>query len=639
MTYPGDNNLSEDIRQRVEGTYRQSRQLALAGKIQEATLGCEFVLRLDPLYEPARELTRKLEAGESLAEEAAGADGSGAEAPVGEADPAAAFDQPAEPQAPPEPDFDLDAQIEDLMERRDFRTLLSLAEDHRPAIDAKPELAQAVATATERLEAEPYVRSFLEAAESAQRQGREEEALALLEKVRVLDPSHPSVPAESPKSVHFEEENDRIRELLEEGQRALERGDHQAAIDSWSRIFLIDIDHSVADQLIKDARRQKAERERQIEEAFHEGVSLFELGSTDKARQQFEKVVALDSSHHQAKEYLQGMDVAELPELEGGAEPSGDVEVFVPPDPVSADQGPAAEEDEESSEAAAGLPPEAGAEDDVLADDAPLTPPRKTGLLANRRFLTIAGAAVVVLLAVFALLYLKRDTFFPNSADVPVVSEIDALARARKLHEAGQIQMAIAQLNRLPTDHSQYAEAQALIAQWQAPPEVEPEPTGPSEEDLAQRDALVELARASNDNREFLAAAAHFREAAQLAPLEDDDLLLQEEVQQNLAGLESQVELFEQGDWEFVLPDLWRLHQANPDDKDVVRLMVDSYYNLGVRDLQRGDTSNAGEKFERAVELDPSDADVERLLRFSQVYDERSADLLYRIFVKYLPFR
>jgi hypothetical protein len=38
----------------------------------------------------------------------------------------------------------------------------------------------------------------------------------------------------------------RIDELLAEGQASFERSEHQAAIDAWSRIFLIDIDHDAA---------------------------------------------------------------------------------------------------------------------------------------------------------------------------------------------------------------------------------------------------------------------------------------------------------------------------------------------------------------------------------------------------------
>jgi tetratricopeptide (TPR) repeat protein len=615
MSYPGDTNLSAAIQERVQNTYAQSRELALKGKTQEASLGCEFVLRLDPLFEPARELAQQLESG----------------GPISEAE-----GKPAE-SAAADPDFDLATELESLLDVRDFRTLLSVAKDHATRVAADSALAEMVTAAEQRLEAEPYVRSFIESAEKAQRQGRQDEALALLEKARSLDPSHPSLPAAAYQPEH-DESNDRIRELLDEGQRALDRGDHQGAIDSWSRIFLIDIDHGEATRRIENARRLKAENERKIEEAFHEGVSLWEIGTTDKAREQFERVLRLDSSHPGARDYLERMDARaalDSPPL-AGATPSGDAEIFSPPDPGGAPK-PA---------------PDAGFEDAELPDLEELgaapakrrpkeagQPKKKgSGLLGSRRFLLVGGVVVVLLVAAFAALYLKRETFFPNSDEPPIAAQPDALAMARKLQAAGQTAMAVARLKQLATDHPQYAEAQALIAQWEAPPPPE-EPTGPSPEDLAKRDALVGLAQQARQGQEYLRASTYYARAAQLAPLDEEDQLLQAEVDQRLAGLETEIELFRQGDWEFVLPGLWKLHAANPDDRDVTRLMVDSYFNLGVRDLQRGDTKQAAEKFTRAAELDPEDAEVARLLRFSEVYGTRPSDLLYRIFVKYLRFR
>jgi len=640
MTYAGDNELSEELRQRVEETFKQSRELAQEGKTQEATLGCEFVLRLDPLFEPARELLSRIETGGDLTD-----------APEAPAEPALpAFDDPQtvalDASDTSAIDFDLQTELVDLLEKRDFRTLLSLAEEHKDQVTGDPELTARVMEATERLESEPYVRTFIDSAETAHREGNSQEAEALLEKARALDPSHPALPA-PPVATEFDETNERIRELLEEGQRALERNDHQGAIDSWSRIFLIDIDHAEANKRIEGARRLKAENERKVEEAFHEGVSQWELGSTDKAREQFEKVLGLAPTHNAAKEYIARMDARAAepdPEPMGtGAQPSGDHEILTPSDSLAFARGKASERDEQAGPDEIDEP---GSFADLEAGEEPEPPPVErvasgsTSLLGNRRFLTLAGGGVLVLLLAFAALYWKRDAFFPNSEEAPAATQVDVLARALKLYEAGGTAGAIAQLRRLPTEHPQYAEAQTLIAQWETPVEVEEEvPAGPSDEELASRGTLVARAQTARDNREYLLASGLYADAAKIAPLDDQDRMLHEEVQQRLAGLESQIELFEQGDWEFVLPDLWRLHAANPDDKDVVRLMVDSYFNLGVRDLQRGDTPAATEKFTRAQELDGADLEVERLLRFSQVYGQRPADLLYRIFVKYMPFR
>ena len=67
--------------------------------------------------------------------------------------------------------------------------------------------------------------------------------------------------------------------------------------------------------------------------------------------------------------------------------------------------------------------------------------------------------------------------------------------------------------------------------------------------------------------------------------------------------------------------------------------MVDSYFNLGVRDLQRKDTASAISNLKEAQKLSADDAELSRLIEFAETYQGRPEDLLYRIFVKYVPFR
>src|SRR5262245_53102614 len=63
MNYPGDSSLSQDIRSRILSTFDQTLSLAEQGNRQEALLGCDFVLRMDPHFTPARRLQERLDAG------------------------------------------------------------------------------------------------------------------------------------------------------------------------------------------------------------------------------------------------------------------------------------------------------------------------------------------------------------------------------------------------------------------------------------------------------------------------------------------------------------------------------------------------------------------------------------------------
>ena len=100
-----------------------------------------------------------------------------------------------------------------------------------------------------------------------------------------------------------------------------------------------------------------------------------------------------------------------------------------------------------------------------------------------------------------------------------------------------------------------------------------------------------------------------------------------------------QIGLVEQHEWEIALRDLWRLHEADPGNRDVTRLMVESYYNLALRDLKRMDTKQALQNLREAQGLDPDDRGLRRQIAFAEAYQNRPKDMLYRIYVKHLPER
>ena len=81
------------------------------------------------------------------------------------------------------------------------------------------------------------------------------------------------------------------------------------------------------------------------------------------------------------------------------------------------------------------------------------------------------------------------------------------------------------------------------------------------------------------------------------------------------------------------------MHDSDPANRDVTQLIVDSYYNLAVRDLQRADAKKAAENLKEALNLQQDDELLKRHYLFAQTYQERPKDLLYRIYVKYLPYR
>ena len=732
MSYAGNAKLSQEIQNRILNTFQQTIALVEEGNVQEALLGCDFILRLDPLFEPARKLQGRLqESGTDVSVEdlaAFAASPLDAELPplgddVEESSESAPLHIEAEAKDFTLPDLDeeivtppaieLSSTFAELFAQRQFGKILELAAQNQEALEGDPDLRDVAESAQARLEAEPYVRSFLESSRQAHQEGDLDKAQSLLGKARELDATHPDIEAfeaelmpvevepppavesaaepppvvESPVPEAFQvdetadwldeassepepspepeaveaapEESEvvptpplvdsepsarldtdsekRIDDLLKEGQVAFEKGEYQSAIDAWSRIFLIDIDHAEASRRIELARKLKAEVERQIEEAFHEGISQFEAGETDAAHESFNKVLEMQAGHVGATEYLEKIDGGETADAaEAGGTPIPALDDL----PVASGMDAA---DPLVADETIDLAPMPEADMAPMSRPEMASKPRKAPR-GKSKFLAIGAVVLVAVLAIGWYLYSRRDQVFPNSeteqAAVPV-ERTDPLTKATQLHEAGNTALAVAQLRRLAPDHPQYAQAQTLIAQWEerAVEEDEAEVAEPTEDELVVQGELVAAAREALSNNENLAASELLDSAEEIGPLEEDDLGLRDEIAAELEVVEEPLRLYEQGDWEYALPNLWRLHDEHPGNKDITQLMVGCYYNLGLRDLQRGDPVTASEKFEEALALAPDDFELQRLAAFANAYKQRPSDLLYRVFVKYHPFR
>jgi tetratricopeptide (TPR) repeat protein len=672
MTYPGNPSLTADVQQRILTTYRQSVQSAARGSRDEALLGCDFVLRLDPQFRPARNLQQMLAANrepaayEQLLVELDGGAPAASGAPAARGDLRASFTQ--------------------LLAERRFAELLNAAERDKRIIATDPALAELVEQAQGRYEAEPYVLKFADAAAAKLAAGDRAEAERLLEKARSLDPTHPRIaevsdavaaagtpapapqaPAELPaldfgsfelpsaEDAGFgsfdleaseptatpadgaarppEETSGRIVSLLSEGQAAFDRGEYQAAIDAWSRIFLIDIDHDEAARKIERARQLKAEKEREVEEIFHEGVARFDAGELAASREAFRRVLEIQPSYALAREYLDKLDEREA----GGALPGAGLPELAP---LPAEPAGAARPEPRRGASEAGAPASAPERRRAAVGPSYVAASKRPAGGPSPRLLLLGGGVLALLAVGGWFVFSQRERLFPNAAEPAAAAPAaaDPLEAARKLHGEGKTAVAIAQLKRLPPSHPAHAEAQALIAQWESIPAPGAAPAVDTAA-IARRRELLERAQAALADGENFRARRFFRAAAELAPLDGDWITMSATAEERLAPLGPELDRFRDGDYEYLINALWRRREAEPSNRDVQRMLVDAYHNLGVLDLQRGDPAGAREKFREARGIDATDSEIQRLERFATTYENRAQDLLYRIFVKYAPMR
>jgi tetratricopeptide (TPR) repeat protein len=603
MGYPGDTSASREIQLRILSTFKQTLRHAERDRWEEAHLGCDFILRLDPSFEPARVLKRRmaddtvvdLDDLREIADQAKLEPGAGATA--------AATGLLIEDDGL---DLDLDLDLPTTEEGDE-----EAGESDGGAIEFELELDEALS--------------------DLEMEGDQPEGL-LLEPTP--DEERPAEEESAEGAPIDRESEQRIAELLSAGQAAFDRQDYQQAIDAWSRIFLIDIDHVEASRLIDEARVLKAEAERELDEILHEGIAHLEAGEDAMARDAFNRVLALQPNHLVAKEYLGQLEPDTLG-VDGDTASEG----------VAAPRVPEPERAPRKTEDRPELPrdPEAKPEEDELEEAEPEETETQAPAKSPRRSFVYIGTAVL-LLAVGAGWYLfsRWDAIFPNSTQessaAGTAGRPDPIARARNLHEAGNTPLAISQLERLSPDDPKYAEAQALIAQFN-----EPEADAEAEAVRLETSILVasletELDQAYDDRR-YLKASMILDRIAEIQPLSDEQTILRGDLDARLEPIETQIALIRQGEWEYALPQLWRMLDERPDDRDVLMLLVDGYFNLGVRDLQRGRPTEATEKFREALALSPDDVEIQRLDSFARAYQAQPQDLRYRIFIKYVPFR
>jgi len=194
----------------------------------------------------------------------------------------------------------------------------------------------------------------------------------------------------------------------------------------------------------------------------------------------------------------------------------------------------------------------------------------------------------------------------------------------------------------VPESSEHYAEAQSLIQQWEALAPTPAAPVngdGPSPEQLARRQQWLDRAGRELASGERVRALFSFEQAAKIAALDGEAATTLATLTLELEPLAAELDLRRHEEWELLLNNLWRRREESGRSPEIDRLMVDAYFNLGLRDLLRSEPAAAAGKFEEGLAIDPRDEELQRFARFARTYQERNEDLLFRIFVKYAPQR
>ncbi len=178
--YPGNPSLPKEVRDKILSTFRHTLNLFKEGKTDDCVIGCDFILKMDPRFAPARQLMDKAK------NSAAAVDVGDLEALV------AATPTRQERVASVEVDKLLVGAAESLNSRQ-FDAAIATAEQVLQALPGNRDAQAILEKARQRRDSGPQMESARQRAMMALDGNRPAEARAAVERMRSMDPDHPAI--------------------------------------------------------------------------------------------------------------------------------------------------------------------------------------------------------------------------------------------------------------------------------------------------------------------------------------------------------------------------------------------------------------------------------------------------------------
>jgi tetratricopeptide (TPR) repeat protein len=655
-SYPGSPSLSAEAREKVQQTFRHTLEMARAGRNEDALLGCDFILKMDARFAPARKLLA------SLRGVAAGTVVDLGDFEAFLSGPAPARPAPAPPAPAPAPappstpsaGWAVPAQAADpfagggaSLDGLGFDDLgpnpFSASPAATPFAPAAPGAPGPDAFAT------PGPGTSFPAGPDAFGSADSFASASPADAFGAASPADPyaaapaaSFPSPAAAPAPAAGVDPRISQFLRQGDEAEARGQLQEAIDLWSRVFLIDLSNEEASRRIDATREKQSAAARELDTLLSEGVQLYEGGDLQSARNVFLKVLTRSENDATARNYLNQIDAA-LASPGPAAAPAPPAQSSVPDEPYLRDEL----ESPVQPSFAEGLPSlDEGARGEPSLEDAELAPGRRRGAAPDRGGKVdgrvLIGVAALVLVGVAAAAWF---VFKPKQAPPPETTEVTSapaasqnpLEKAQALFRQGKVEEALAILTAIPSSDPRHDQALVLIDQFKSSAEPRPA-SGP-----AVTDAQVDEARlagfASLSSGHYIDAVKSLDLVAKARPDDTEAAQGLARAREAVSALGSAIRSYNEQDYESAQRLLWDLRKQDPKNQDVEEYLFKSYFNDGVLALQAGTTKKAVESFKEAAALRPQDAETQRHLKFARRYGSGTTDLLARIYVKHVSPR
>jgi tetratricopeptide (TPR) repeat protein len=405
-----------------------------------------------------------------------------------------------------------------------------------------------------------------------------------------------------------------IKDLLARGEAAAAADDYAAAIDAWSRIFLIDHAHEEAGNRVEHLRHAMEERRRRIEPMLDDARAAHFNGDEAAATSLVEQILALDPKHVNATRLKERMDAGqpadEKPAAADSAMPDLEEDLFSDVPVSSTTEVP--EGDAETAARPAEMP--------TLE---PLPTPR--GLPWR-----LIGFAAVGLLVVLVGLWVGSRLLSTPEPEDQTMAVNQLLRDADALFEQNKVEEAIHLLEEFPVVEAQKGRIEGRLAKYRqalAPPTPTPIP-----ESLPKAEELLEQGQ-------WMAAYQVVMRGLRRHPTDSGLEELRQKILQiepDAAPLYNAVASTNYSAAASIAKDLLDLH---PEQADVAAVYERCLFNAAMAEL-RAYNLTAAETYLTALRArQPDDPEVQRILDFIASYKVRPVDMQLEIFIRSIEER
>jgi hypothetical protein len=178
--YPGNPSLPREVREKILSTFRHTLNLYHEGKTDDCVIGCDFILKMDPRFSPARRLMDK-------------AKNPQAEVDVAELEALVATTPTRQERVGgAQPDKLLVRAVESY-NARDFDAAIAAAEGVLAVLPGNRDALEILDKAASKKSAQPLFDASRQRGLAALEAGKLDDAKQELDRMRGLDPDHPAV--------------------------------------------------------------------------------------------------------------------------------------------------------------------------------------------------------------------------------------------------------------------------------------------------------------------------------------------------------------------------------------------------------------------------------------------------------------